>query len=80
MRHKKDHHIQLHFSRIICIFDKILKRSKTDMTETSLCFIIKNNPISFNTQRLVYTYKNIMAWGVGFLDRGPKPVVPNRNP
>ena len=21
-----------------------------------------------------------MSWGVGFSDRGPKPVVPNRNP
>ena len=25
-------------------------------------------------------YLIVMFWGVGFLDRGPKPVVPNRNP
>ena len=23
---------------------------------------------------------NYLAWGVEFLDRGPEPVVPNRNP
>ena len=25
-------------------------------------------------------YVTMIIWGVGFSDRGPKPVVPNRNP
>ena len=28
----------------------------------------------------LHVFLILMCWGVGFLDRGPKPVVPNRNP